>query len=390
MAKAANGFGTIRKKVVNGKTYFEGRYTDPILHKQKSVSAPTQKECREKLMKVLAQIENGAYVTPNKVKVGDWAKEWIKNKADIKEGTRIDYEAHINNHIIPELGSIALKDLRPIHCQEFIRVLQKKKSPRNTPLSAKTIKNIAGVLHAMLDAAQRMELIISNPADNVELPKMESKPIKVVMDSTQDAFLSAIKDSPYERIYLVGLHTGARISEILGITWNKVNLSTGEIKIDAQLQRPRTADMPRVLVPTKTNNRRSVIVPPFMVDVFKAEKRQQSENKLKAGKMWDNSMNLVFTREDGSPMPHTTIENDFKRIARKIGRPDLSFHALRHTYATEEIASGTDPKTVADSLGHSTVAMTMNVYAAAVTETKIRAANRRQKQHEERENKASG
>jgi integrase len=242
----------------------------------------------------------------------------------------------------------------------------------------------------MLDAAQRMELIISNPADNVELPKMEPKPIKVVMDSTQDAFLSAIKDSPYERIYLVGLHTGARISEILGITWNKVNLSTGEIKIDAQLQRPRTKDMPRVLVSTKTNNRRSVIVPPFMVDVFKVEKRQQSENKLKAGKMWDNSMNLVFTREDGSPMPHTTIENDFKRIARKIGRSDLSFHALRHTYATEEIASGTDPKTVADSLGHSTVAMTMNVYAAAVTETKIKAANRRQKQHEERENTASG
>ena len=130
MSKAPNGFGNIRKKVVNGKTYYEGRYTDPIMHKQKSVSAPTQKECREKLMKVLSQIEQGAYVTPNKITVKKWANEWIEKKADIKEGTRIDYIAHINNHIVPEIGSIALKDLRPIHCQEFVRVLQKKKSPR--------------------------------------------------------------------------------------------------------------------------------------------------------------------------------------------------------------------------------------------------------------------
>ena len=390
MAKAPNGFGNIRKKVVNGKTYYEGRYTDPILHKQKSVSAPTQKECREKLMKVLSQIEQGSYVTPNKITVGKWANEWIEKKSDIKEGTRIDYIAHINNHIVPEIGSIALKDLRPIHCQEFVRVLQKKKSHRKQQLSAKTIKNIIGVLHSMLDAARRMELIASNPADNVELPKIINKPIKTVMNATQDDFLKAIKESPYERIYMLGLHTGARISEILGLAWNKVNLSTGEIRIDAQLQHQRTQDMPRVLVPTKTNNQRSVIVPGFVVDILKEEKRHQAENKLKAGKMWQNKMNIVFAREDGSPIPHTTIENDFKRIARKINKPELSFHALRHTYATEEIASGTDPKTVADSLGHSTVAMTMNVYAAAITETKVKSANRRQKEHEDKCKSASG
>ena len=242
----------------------------------------------------------------------------------------------------------------------------------------------------MLDAARRMELIASNPADNVELPKIINKPIKTVMNATQDEFLDAIKESPHERIYLLGLHTGARISEILGLAWNKVNLSTGEIRIDSQLQRQRTQDMPRVLVPTKTNNQRSVIVPGFVVDILKEEKRCQAAYKLKAGKLWHNDMNLVFAREDGSPIPHTTIENDFKRIARKINKPELSFHALRHTYATEEIASGTDPKTVADSLGHSTVAMTMNVYAAAVTETKVKSAIRRQKEHEDKCKSVSG
>ena len=80
-------------------------------------------------------------------------------------------------------------------------------------------------------------------------------------------------------------------------------------------------------------------------------------------------------------MPHTTISNDFKRIAERIGKPELSFHALRHTYATDEISSGTDPKTVADTLGHSTVAMTMDVYAAASTDAKKAAAKRREDEY---------
>ena len=71
--------------------------------------------------------------------------------------------------------------------------------------------------------------------------------------------------------------------------------------------------------------------------------------QLKAGSEWNNELGLVFTREDGTPLPHTTISNDFKKIAKAIVQPEHSFHALRHTYATDEIASGTDPKTVADA-----------------------------------------
>ena len=137
----------------------------------------------------------------------------------------------------------------------------------------------------------------------------------------------------------------------------------------------------RAIASTKTENVRTVIVPDFVVCMLKDVKRTQAEQRLKAGEHWCNELGLVFTRADGSPMPHTTISNDFKRIAVAIGKPDLSFHALRHTYATDEIASGTDPKTVADTLGHSTVAMTLDVYAAASTDAKRAAAKRREKEY---------
>lgn len=390
MAKAPSGFGSIRKKVVNGKTYYEGRYTDPILHKQKSVSAPTQKECREKLMKVLSQIEQGAYVTPNKLRVKDWAVQWLRDKLDIKEGTRVLYQSALDTHIIPELGNIMLKDLRPVHCQEFVRVIARKTTPKTgQPISAKTVKNIIGILHRMLDDAKRLELILSNPADSLELPKVEKKDIKVILNDDQAAFSEAIKGHDLECLFVVAMHTGARISEILGMTWKNTNLDTGEIKINAQLQRPRSDGMERTLVSTKTGNHRTVVVPEFVVDALIAEKRAQLSNRLKAGKMWRNDLGLVFTRADGSPIPHTTVSNAFKRIVTEIGRPDLSFHALRHTYATEEIASGTDPKTVANTLGHTTVHMTMDVYATAVSSTKKSSAERRQRQYVEK-NSASG
>ncbi len=385
MAKAPSGFGSIRKKVVNGKTYYEGRYTDPILHKQKSVSAPTQKECREKLMKVLSQIEQGAYVTPSKTKVKEWAAQWLDGKINIREGSRIFYQTIINNHIIPYLGDISLRDLRPIHCQEFVRHVSKKKSPTSKrPISPKYIKNIVNVLHQMLDDARRLEVINSNPAESLVLPKVEKREIQVIVEDDQAAFVKAISGHRMEAIFTLALHTGARISEILGLTWSNINFSTGEILINAQLQRKRTADMPRTLVNTKTGNHRSVIVPRFVLDTLTAEKKRQAECRMYAGPIWSNDLGLVFTREDGSPIPHTTVANAFKKIASHIGRPDISLHALRHTYATEEIAFGTDPKTVASSMGHTRVNMTLDVYATTIESTKKSAAERRQQRFEDK------
>lgn len=378
--RSPNGFGNIRKKEVKGRIYYEGRYTDPILHTQKSVSATTERECRQKLKEVFAKITTGVYVTPNKKRVSDWAVEWLDSKQNLKPGTRANYQQHIDDFIVPILGKIYLTDLRPVHCQEFVQQI-KKADDNGKKRSAKTVNNIIATLSSMMDSAVRLELIATNPASKLEKPRVEKKPIKVIERAQQAEFIAAIQDSEYKNIHLLGLHTGARISEILGLRWSRINFATGEIIIDAQLQRQRKGVSERTLAATKTNNTRTVIVPDFIIAMLKDVKRSQAENRLRAGEMWSDPFGLVFTRADGSPMPHTTIANDFKRIATAIGKPELSFHALRHTYATDEIASGTDPKTVADTLGHSTVAMTMDVYAAASVDAKRAAAKRREAEY---------
>ena len=64
--KNSNGHGSIRKRIIKGKTYYEARYTDPVTKKQKSISATTEGECSRKLLDTLAKINTGAYVTPHK------------------------------------------------------------------------------------------------------------------------------------------------------------------------------------------------------------------------------------------------------------------------------------------------------------------------------------
>ena len=379
--KAPNGFGSIRKVIKAGSVYFEGRYTDPILHKQKSVSAKTEAECRQKLQAIQAKIFTGQYVVPSKLTLGAYLDDWIKNRVNVEESTRKLYAQSIRLYIIPILGSIRLQDLRYTHCQEMVQRLVRDPKKKKQ-LSAKSVRNAAGILSKALADAVRGELIANNPAANLDLPRTVKAPPKVMESAEQTVFLDAIRKTPYERIFLFGLYTGARISEVLGLQWKNIDMKTGEIRIDKQLSRKNRESASRELKGTKTHKGRVIIVPRYVLDMLKAQDIQQKEWRLRAGQLWNNPDGLVFTRENGSPMPHTTIANSFKRIAEKIGRPDLSFHSLRHTFITDEIRSGTDVKTVSEMAGHSTIAVTMDVYAAATNEMKEAAARRRQEAHE--------
>lgn len=379
--KAPNGFGSIRKVTKSGKVYFEGRYTDPILHKQKSVSAKTEKECRQKLQEIQSKIFTGQYVTPQKQILGAYLDDWIENRVNLEESTRKLYEQSIRLYIKPILGNVRLQELRFTHCQEMVKKLMSDPK-REKPLSAKSVRNAAGILSKALSDAVRGEMIATNPAENLDLPRAEKAPPKVMESVEQGVFLDVIRKTPYERIFLFALYTGARISEVLGLQWKNVNRKTGEIRIDKQLTRKNRESGSRELKGTKTHKGRTIIVPRYVLDILKAQDIQQKQWKLKAGQLWQNDLDLVFTREDGSPMPHTTIANSFKRAAKEIGRDDLSFHSLRHTFITDEIRSGTDVKTVSEMAGHSTIAVTMDVYAAATNEMKVAAAQRRQEAHE--------
>lgn len=377
--KSAAGTGTIRRKTVtrNGKeyTFWEARYTvgyDPGTGKQiqRSISGKTQKEVAKKLKEATAAIDAGTYSAPQKMTVGEWIDIWTAEYLKkIKPRTVESYQIIAKNHLKPALGATKLDALSPHTVQTFYNSLTDEKG-----LSAKTVKNIHGVLHKALQQAVKNRYIPFNPAEACELPRVEKAQIHPLDDAEIGAFMKAISGHRFEYLFLTVLFTGMREGEALGLQWDRVNLTKGTILVDQQLQKVVGQKEYR-LVSTKNSKGRLITPPPFVIATLKKVKRQQMENRMRYGECYTTS-GFVFTNELGIHYTPKQVYDAFKKVASEIGRPDARFHDLRHSYAVASIRSGDDIKTVQENLGHATAAFTLDVYGHVTEQMKRESADR--------------
>lgn len=380
------GAGTIRKKTItrNGReyTYWEGRVTvgwDPGTGKQKqrSFSGKTAKEVREKMQAAAVELSEKTYQTPDKITLGEWLDKWENNYlVNVKPLTVASYHTAINVHIKPALGAIRLQSLTTDDIQAFYQKLGTGTKDKK-PLSPKTIKNIHGVLHGALSKAVEIPdmHVRFNPAAACELPKVVKKEIAPIDAPEIPAFLEAIKGHQFETLYTVTLFTGMREGESLGLKWKCVDFKAGTIRIDKQLQREKKKGGKLEFVSLKNDKTRTITPAPLVMQILKRHRAEQLEQRFKACELW-NDNDLVFANEIGNPLVAHTVYTNFKRIAEKIGRPDLRFHDLRHSYAVASIRAGDDIKTVQDNLGHATATFTLDVYGHVTEQMKRESANR--------------
>ena len=148
------------------------------------------------------------------------------------------------------------------------------------------------------------------------------------------------------------------------MTWDCVDFERGRITVRQQLQKSRTeSGTYRIVSSTKSGKVRVIEPPTVAFDYLRSERTRQVENRLRAGKLWDNAQDLVFTNPLGGHVVIETFRRNFKRLAASMGRPDLRPHDLRHTCATVAIAAGADIKSVQSLMGHATASFTLDVYA---------------------------
>lgn len=377
--RSAAGTGTIRKKTVTraGKeyTYWEARYTsgyDPGTGKQiqHSITGKTQKEVSQKLKAATVALDEGTYTAPNKMTVSQWLDIWSEEYlGGVKPATVISYKTTIRVHLKPGLGAIRLDELAAHTIQTLYN------SIRDKGLSAKTIKNIHGVLHKALQQAVANGYIHFNPTNACVLPKVTKAELTPLDEGQIGAFLKAIKGHKFEYLYITTLFTGMREGEVLGLLWDCVDLTKGTILVNKQLQLIRGTNGEYRLVPTKNSKGRTITLAPYVVKVLQAVKRQQLENRLRYGECWANT-GFVFTNELGNHLSHITVYKSFKTIMSQIGTPKTRFHDLRHSYAVAALKSGDDIKTVQENLGHATASFTLDVYGHVTEKMKQDSANR--------------
>ena len=383
--KSAAGSGTLRKKEVtstSGKkhTYWEGRVTvgyDPGTGRQiqRSVTGKTQKETLAKMQELTSTVDQGTYIPPSNLTVGEWLDIWQREYLiGVKPRTVDSYQSTIKGHLKPSLGAIKLDSLAPHTIQAFYNSLSRPQKGKE-PLSAKTVKNIHGVLHKALQQAVANGYTRTNPTSACVLPRIVKKEIMPMDEPQISAFLQAIKGHRYEALFSTALFSGAREGEILGLQWPQVDLSKGTITIKHQLQKVRGSNGEYTLVPTKNSKSRTITVAPYVVAVLRGVKRRQLENKMLHGVCWEDS-GFVFTDELGRHLKHQTVYLDFKEIMKEIGCPDIRFHDLRHSYAVVSIKAGDPIKTVQENLGHATAAFTLDVYGHVTDQMKKESASR--------------
>lgn len=361
--KNAKGVGTIRKKTVtrNGReyTYWEARITtgrDPGTGKQvqRSFTGKTQKEVREKLQAAAVEVNQGTYTAPQRLTVRLWLDVWTSDYlGGLKPCTVRTYKTAVNTHILPALGSVKLEALHPHIVQEFINGLE---------LAPGSVRLVYQVLHRAMEKAVDLGYLSQNPAKRCSLPRLARKEIHPLDDKQVSALLEAAKGTPLEYLVQAALFTGMRQSELLGLTWDCVDMERGIISINKQLPRPEQRG-PGLFATPKSGKGRTITAAPLVIRALQAQKRRQAEMQLHVGPAWDNPHGLVFTNEIGAPMSQRTVEYQFRRIAAAAGLECVRFHDTRHTYAVNAIRAGDDIKTVQGNLGHATAAFTLDRYA---------------------------
>lgn len=371
--KNAKGGGTIRKRS-DGR--WEARYTlgiDPKTGKQiqKSVYGKTQKEVRQKLTAITAEIDDGTYMDIPRLKTADWLNTWVTEYiGNVKSSTRKSYQDHVRLNIIPYIGNVPLSKVTAAMIQQMYNELQAEKE-----LSPKTIKNVHGVLHRALEQAQKMGYIRSDPLAAVTLPRIEKKQIKPLEDEELCAFLKEIRGNPYELVYFVTVFTGLRQGEVLGLTWDCVNFEKQTLLINKQHGKKK-GTREYCFSSLKNDRPRVIEAADGVMDALKKQQLRQQRWAARLKDGWGNPDNLVFTTETGRYLCNQTVYLAFKKIVRRLHLDATRFHDLRHTYAVNSLKSGDNIKTVQENLGHQTAAFTLDVYAHATNSMKRESANR--------------
>lgn len=309
------------------------------------------------------------------ITVGEWMIIWQDEYlGGIKPLTASAYQGIIRNHIIPNIGTVKLDKLTPHMIQRFYNSLEHPADGKKG-LSAKTVKNVHGILHKALKQAARNGMIPVNPAEACTLPRITKKEIVPFDEVQTKAFIAAIQGHKFEDLFLITLFTGLREGEALGLKWDCVDLERGTITVNKQLQREKRKGGSYIFAPLKNDRPRTLHAAPFVVQRLKEIKARQKQLQRRAGPVWEDS-GLVFTDSLGHHLAFHTVYTSFKKVAASIGRPQARFHDLRHSYAVASIRSGDDIKTVQGNLGHATASFTLDVYGHVTEQMKQASAER--------------
>lgn len=333
-----------------------------------SHTSSTRAEARAWVRKTMSDVDKGLLPADGgKTLLGDFLNHWLETMApSLRPKTLDQYSGAIRLHLNPDLGQIKLRDLRADHLQVYV-------AHKLTSLASRTVQIHVGLLrHALADAV-RWRVVSRNVAMDVTMPRSLKTEMRVWSPGQVRLFMSAVAGDRREALYRVALSCGLRLGELLGLSWDDVDLEAGRLQVRRIIQRVGKGSGLIVGEPKTAKGRRSIALPATVVDSLRHWKVRQLEERLIAGRRWRDS-GYVFTSEIGTASEPRRVQQGFTLKVGVSGVPRIRFHDLRHSCATLLLGEGIHPKVVQEMLGHSTIAMTLDLYSHVLPHMQTEAA----------------
>ena len=402
MRKRGQNEGTIRKRK-DGR--WEARATigkrPDGKPKLKYIYGKTRQEVSSELSKILASLAENSYINESNISFVQWLNNWLETyaKPSIKLATYTSYETYIRGHITPYFRNIKLKDLSPEDLQNFLNSKLEcgRLDNREGGLSEKTLRNLYNMIHASLKQAYINEIIKKNIAEYVKLPKVTKKEMRVLTRDEQNKLISVARNYRLGFLVILDLFTGMRLGEILALRWNDFNFDKRIITVKNTIKRVTThntsANKTEIILDTpKTDNAyRDIPLIDEIINEFSKFKIKQDYEIKEMGSSYINK-NFIFCNEIGEPYDQKTFKKYYNKMLldcqliepkpksirdkKKKGikckqksretSPNVTFHTLRHTFATRAIEQGMDILVLSKILGHSDPSTTLNKYGHAL------------------------
>ncbi|GAA4123624.1 site-specific integrase [Knoellia locipacati] len=338
--------------------------------RQKTSTHDTRRQAQAWLAKTSEEVRT-ADLPDDTITVGVFLSQWLEGKRGLRPSTKVEYQRHLDQVFIPELGRLKLVDLRSRHIEEVLERLQKAQEARRQPISAQTFRRIHATLHSALSTAEKRGLIRRNPATTVELPKPVRYRAKIWTREEADRFLRTTKNDPHGLLFRLMLITGMRRGEAIGLQWGDVNASDSSVHI----QRAITLVAGEVLIGLPKSEAGIRVV---FLDATTADQLSKLQRRALLEHDWTSSMDLddtfIFTTTRG-PLHPAYVSRRFTTLCKQADVPKIRLHDLRGTSASLGLTAGEPLLQVSRRLGHSSITVTADTYSQVIPEVAKQAAS---------------
>lgn len=325
---------------------------------RKTFSAPTEEEAVQRLHKARILLSQGKLIGENRPTVNEWAEMFLTDfkEARLSPTTMRSYQQILQRYVIPAIGGIRLEDVRTIDIQRIVAGVTRKGRSSGTAIK------VHAVMSSLFATAQKARLIKENPAstDWCEKPKyIPSYEESVPSQEQIGALVEAAEQERNGAAILLGIGTGMRLAEVIGLKWQYVNLEGGYLTVVRTVV--DLGGKPLEKDPKSDSSKRIVVLPQIVVEALKRH-REKQEVENKRCKRKTGGVDWVFTAKNGQVLNPRNFRRQYYKLLVNLGLEHLRFKAFRHGQATLLGEQSVPVKTTQARLGHSDPKVTLRYY----------------------------